>query len=103
MSICFWPEIQTVDAENTPAVIVRDSQWTIVLAHITSQFSNENNVILPSDCEIGDVVEIHSDHANFNLAVNIYAPSGDTIEGGSPLTSPQLLRKLNATFWGASR
>lgn len=97
MAICFWPEIQMVNAGSdvVPGEISRDSQWTIVLAHTTTA---NTYVKLPDDCEIGDVVEVHTDSG---AAIGIYPPDGETLERQAPyVETPRMLRKLTATLWG---
>lgn len=99
MSICFWPEIQNItpsDTDTTATVMTRDSQWTIVLCQANSAFAQYAK--LPSDCEVGDIVEVHTiaGHSGTNVAL----PDGDTGEGIGGVVTPFTIRKLGPTFWG---
>jgi len=97
MAISFWPTFQSIvgiPSSSPPAQIVRDSQWTIVVADII--YSNAS-VELPAVAEIGDVVEIHSNPINFPHSIDIQPPAGQTILGPSTTS----FRKISPTIWSA--
>lgn len=94
MAIFFWPSIQQVTAgiSSSPAAIARDSQWTIVAATVSG---GSGYVVLPSDAEIGDLVEVHNAPGNSN-APTVVVPSSNTLLGQN---GPAFYRKINTSLW----
>jgi hypothetical protein len=88
-----------VDA--TPIVAV--SGWSIVMAQATDTPAFETGVILPSDTQIGDVVELYAG----GYTVIVFPPTGQTINGiSSQQVGPGaavIFRKLSATEWRTLR
>lgn len=101
MSISFWPAIQQITGGpvGSPGLITRDSQWTIVIVD-TSQNGGVTDIYcqLPSDSEVGDVVEVHNINNGGNAVVAL-APSGEETTGVLP-AAKHFYRKITSTVWG---
>lgn len=74
----------------------------VTVANVTLPDSSNLSVKLPSDAEIGDVVEV------YGPGFNVFPESGSTIVGGFvndkivPLQNGLIFRKLGPTLWGAA-
>lgn len=82
----------------TATQITRGADWTIVIVTVPS---SNNGVILPSNSELGDLIEIHSEPGS--AGVTIYPDSGSTFDGSSSalFASTLLLRKTASNVWSA--
>jgi len=90
--------IQSVSpgTSGAPSQISRDGVLTVV---IVQSPTTSSYVELPSDGEVGDVVEVHG---NSGASANIVAPSGESLElQASSVPTPAVFRKIGATLWGA--
>lgn len=87
--------------KSAAAPIVRVSGWTVVLV---SSDANNAFVVLPSDAEIGDLVEVHSTSAGIGV---VLLPSLGGNIGVHPVDEPvsvlpnngRLFRKITSTHW----
>lgn len=90
---------------STGAPIERSGGTTVV---VVSSTETDHAVVLPSDAEIGDIVEVHQLDAGSDSNVTICAPSGTNFGATSLLLtrtiggSTGIFRKLSATLWGSS-
>ncbi|SRR6266849_2014374 len=98
MMITFWPSVQhiTDNTQGSATIIVRDSAWTVVMG--ASADGTHNYCMLPSGCDVGDVVEVHDDGSS-GFGTNVLPPSGETMIGGVSITAPRLFRKVGASTW----
>jgi hypothetical protein len=85
-SIVYSEEGTTIDSltaagtnQSTAAPIVRYSKLTVVI--LSQDGLNAGGVTLPTDSEVGDVVECHAVNA-----VVIYPPSGASLNGSTSNT-----------------
>lgn len=99
MTDYFHPQgaIKTYMASGTddtaPAQIERLAPLTIAMVH-----SDPSNfaVILPSDAQIGDIVELNILDTD---GLMVFPYSGDTLAGGSLYVEHRQLRKISANGW----
>lgn len=84
----------------------RYSRHTILLATSTSDpgGGDHQGVALPTNADIGDVVEIYNVTSS-NLSINVYPGGSDTMNGGSggmqaiQFNKGLLFRRITATDW----
>lgn len=96
-----WPMLQAITPglNTAPGVIVRDSEWTIVVASPPSD-SSHVYVQLPADCDVGDFIEIHQNDPTMAISTLVLPPSGETFIGGNLEQSvPRFYRKIAASMW----
>ena len=81
--------------------IIRSSSKTVVILEVTPTAYAVN---LPSDAEIGDIVEVYLDTTNYNgCHIRTASGSGETFLNGVNQTAfgvGALFRKVSATKWG---
>lgn len=80
--------------------IIRVSSKTVVILEVAS---NAYGVNLPSDAEIGDVVEIYLDQTNYNGCHIRTAGAGETFLQGvnqTAFSGAASFRKVSSTKWG---
>lgn len=98
--------IASVTADTTPVPIVRFAGTTVVIVN-GGEDSSSKSVVLPSDAEVGDIVEMYADQAtiNFGGGFTFHVDSGSSIldlgAGGNPDVFC-ILRKVSATLWAVA-
>lgn len=95
-----WPSIQYVtpgESEESPTEIVRDSEWTIVGVN-TNISQSYTWLVLPSGCDVGDLVEIQG--ASSAVSSRVLAPTGESFAGGGGNGAvPGFYRKMTSQMW----
>lgn len=91
--------IVEIEAANSPVEVVPRVCGHMVVLVTTTQSSS--HVQLPSDAEIGDVVEVHLVNET-HVKVFMDTPSGESIifTGEVHHGTGCLFRKLSSTLWG---